>query len=548
VRTVRSSVLALCAFSLALVTCFRTTAEIPYGPSYQTRVPPEDVVEIAFDMVSISREIVAFDIQTRILTHNNTPPSLAYCVSAGNSMVPTPLLEKDVNWGLMYTDGKERWSWSITKRHMTSWSSYGPCNSPLAPILLFPFESFHLELYVSSEKPHLSLIPYASNPSFVVNMSKENLPLNEVPTRIASDEDMKEFFSQPLSGTRYACHVKITVSHAVDYKLIIIGLGAVLFLVAYVLFRVRNETGSSVRKENQQAPLTILLFLPMFLLAYRNSYAPPWTTSIDAGTVIVLLVFGGYFAKNVGGAHTPQDGARSAGNEQTSATAAKTKVEVLPQLIQPLTQWLRKFSFTQKSAVVGIFGAIVIALLAIRVPTLAAFLGALAGFFAAVASTAFFKAHETQADLLNSQRRIIGPLEYRAKALVEDPDMNYDEFVKRFDRFKQLQELGEFGFLSDNVRGIYSDCIDLAKDYGLALKGELKPEVVPNEFGITADNIDAKQVTRAPLSRLVGLLVRHCRSEAGVPQPMRTLRMGTISIKRIGRLILYRKTEMKGAT
>jgi hypothetical protein len=197
-------------------------------------------------------------------------------------------------------------------------------------------------------------------------------------------------------------------------------------------------------------------------------------------------------------------------------------------------------------AIVGVAGAILLALVGVQNPTLVGLFAALAGFFAGLAATAFFKSYEAEVDLVTHRRKLLGPLEFRGKSLVEDHDLDYIEYENRFKSFKEIQDSEEFGFLTDNVQGIYLDCIDLARKYGQAIKGELKASVIPNDF-FTADDTDVKQIARAPLSRLVNLLSDHCRLEAKVPRPHRTLRMGEIQEKRIGRLILYRKTVEKSA-
>jgi len=224
----------------------------------------------------------------------------------------------------------------------------------------------------------------------------------------------------------------------------------------------------------------------------------------------------------------------------------KTEREVLPQLAQRLKRWSSKVAFTQKVAVVGVAGAILLAVAVFQNPSLVGLFASLAGFFAGLAATAFFKSYEAEADLVNHRRKLLGPLEFRGKALVEDSDLDYGEYEKCFRSFRELQDSEEFGFLSDNVQGIYLDCVDLARKYGQAIKGELKASVIPNDF-YTADDIDVKQITRAPLSRLVNLLSDHCRLEAKAPRPHRTLRMGVIQERKIGRLILYRKTVEKSA-
>jgi hypothetical protein len=223
----------------------------------------------------------------------------------------------------------------------------------------------------------------------------------------------------------------------------------------------------------------------------------------------------------------------------------KTKWEILPQLA-PLKRWSQRIAFTQKVAVIGVGGAILLAVLVIQNPSLVGLFASLAGFFAGLAANAFFKGYENEADLVNHRRKLLGPIEYRAKALVEDHDLDYIEYEKRFRSFKELQDSEEFGFLSDDVQGIYLDCVDLAKKYGQAIKGELKVSVIPNDF-FKPEDYDVKQVARTPLSRVLDLLRTHCRVEAKTPSPIRTLKIGTEKEKKLGRLILYRKTVQTSA-
>jgi len=232
-------------------------------------------------------------------------------------------------------------------------------------------------------------------------------------------------------------------------------------------------------------------------------------------------------------------------DRESGDSSIRTETEFFPQFVNPIRSFSRKLPFTRWATLVGILGAVAIASFAVYLPGQAALFGALAAFFAATASTALFKAHETEVDLLNHRKRIAGPLIYRAQALVEGVERT--EFEKRFASFKQLQESEEFGFLGNEIQGTYLDCIDLAEEHYKALKGELKADVIPNDFGITAENVDLKKITLAPLWRVVNLLVGECRREARVSRPLRTLRVGEIRTKKIGPLILYRKKKEQSA-
>jgi hypothetical protein len=189
--------------------------------------------------------------------------------------------------------------------------------------------------------------------------------------------------------------------------------------------------------------------------------------------------------------------------------------------------------------VLGISGAVVFATIGIYNPNVVALFAALAAFFAALTSTAIFKTQETDAEILNHRRRMLGPLVHRSKALLESPQLDIQEFRMRFSRFEELEDSEDFGFLSDELQGTYLDCVDEGTRCGKILSGELKVTVVPNDFGITSESI-GKDTIFAPFGRLLRMLIADCRREAKVPAPMRTLRIIETQSKKIGRLVLYK--------
>jgi len=179
-------------------------------------------------------------------------------------------------------------------------------------------------------------------------------------------------------------------------------------------------------------------------------------------------------------------------------------------------------------------------------PSVVVLSAALAGFFAALTSTAIFKTQEKKAQILSHLRRMLGPLVHHSKVLLESCDVDAQEFRTRLSRFEQLEDSEDFGFLSDELQGTYIDCVEEGRKYGKILSGELTVTVIPNDFGITSESID-RGTMFAPVGRLLRMLIEGCRHEAKVPAPLRTLRIGREGTKKIGRFVLYKTFEETSA-
>jgi hypothetical protein len=222
----------------------------------------------------------------------------------------------------------------------------------------------------------------------------------------------------------------------------------------------------------------------------------------------------------------------------------RERLEVLPQVAQPINRLSGKFSFTQRASIVGVVGVIVFGLIGMSSPSLLTLSAALVGYFAAVASAGFFKSYEREAELVDHRRRLVGPLESQAKSLTEYNLSNTpNEFAKRFESFKRVQDSEHFAFLSDNLQGIYLDCIDMADLHLAALRNQVTITTLENDFGIKHDSNDAKEITRVQLIRMTTLLLDHCRIDAKLPRPRRTLQIQKVRTKKLGPLVLYRITE-----
>lgn len=265
-----------------------------------------DTLSISFKAFSISRDSVEFEMQSRLLVSENHPPSLMYCIISGKSTFAAELNPYDPDWILTYTDGEEKWAWSIAKRYSTNWTAYQPLNSPFSPIFLFPLESFDLEFYVLSDKPELEIITTVSNPSFIASAVMGQITLSEVPENIKSHESIGYLFSEEYLeyAGHFICHFTINLRHPKDFGYFIILLYLMLVLISIIVGGViyhSIRSGRFLSRERWfEGYLTILLFLPIFLFTYRTSYAPPWITLFDIWTVILLLLWSAYFIRGIG--------------------------------------------------------------------------------------------------------------------------------------------------------------------------------------------------------------------------------------------------------
>lgn len=225
----------------------------------------------------------------------------------------------------------------------------------------------------------------------------------------------------------------------------------------------------------------------------------------------------------------------------------KKRTDVMPQLVQPIKRRLERSS-TIVLVVSGICGTIAFVLLGILYPSDVAIFAALAGFFAGFTSTAVFRTQETQDEILDHRRKIASPLVHRSRALLQCRHSNADDFRERFAKFQEVEDSEHFAFLSDDLQGMYLDCVEEGVKHFKLLTGELEVRVIPNDFGITAGSIDEqKDITFYPLEMLLRRLIDDCRREAKMTAPMRTMRVGQERTRKIGRFVLYRKYEETSA-
>lgn len=114
------------------------------------------------------------------------------------------------------------------------------------------------------------------------------------------------------------------------------------------------------------------------------------------------------------------------------------RLEVLPQLVQPINRLTSRFSFTQGAAIVGIAGTIIFALTAANSPSLLPLFAAFAGFFAAVAWAAFFKSYEREAELVDHRRQTGGA--FGVPGEISDRAQSWKHTRRIREAFRELQE------------------------------------------------------------------------------------------------------------
>jgi hypothetical protein len=224
----------------------------------------------------------------------------------------------------------------------------------------------------------------------------------------------------------------------------------------------------------------------------------------------------------------------------------KKRINIMPQLIHPI-----KAQYGKNSSILlvisGVCGTTVFVVLGIYNPSGIALYAALAGFFAGFAATALFKTQETQDEVLNHRRNIAGPLVHRSRLLLESRKSDAPEFISRLAMFEELEDSEHFAFLSQELQGTYLDCVEEGEKHLKVLTGEAKVTVIPNTFGITAENIDGKDISFRPLARLLRMLMEGCRREARLAAPLRTLRAGRERSVKIGKFVLYTTIEETSA-
>jgi hypothetical protein len=196
-------------------------------------------------------------------------------------------------WTPLYPqDNTRTWQiWSISEAIVANWSSYSPWNDSASAIALFPFEHFILTFFImtiSDFQPQLSttllLQGFTIAQSNAYNVGYFDQNYTNLPDELIGTT--WNFQSATVS------EIQIDVSHPTDYVLIMMAMYLALGLFAAILVRlVKSRNIDEVAQHLTENSLTILLFLPLFLFAFRP-FAPSWLVPVDIGVIVLILLYG----------------------------------------------------------------------------------------------------------------------------------------------------------------------------------------------------------------------------------------------------------------
>jgi hypothetical protein len=191
----------------------------------------------------------------------------------------------DFDWQLVGTNSGNASHWKIEKDFEFQYNSTS----------FYPYEQFSATFYFASNMTHYFNVSPMAN--YVATVDKELIPSNQFPitqsSYLFSGEGFSDISAQHLFET-----YKVTINMSsqdvvVQGASMIYGLFVVLAVVALLLVVLFWKNILSFSNSVTIAITTaVLFFLPILLFTFRTSIAPKYSTPVDIGSVLLILLYG----------------------------------------------------------------------------------------------------------------------------------------------------------------------------------------------------------------------------------------------------------------